>query len=382
MPIPLPDGARPQPVLFQPEEVLRGTRITAYRFDLLSPTEELIGPLDGVEGGNVEWTAYTAIKGGGALDVLDRKQEVDWLNVRVHPVALLSSTGLEEPTEVGLGIYLPAAPVEQWTALGRSWRVELLDKLTVLEEIVTDEDGNPVTYVAPIGANVLALVVDLIQSLGETAPAIEPDAKVLTQSMVWDVGTSILTIINDLLQANGYGSIWTDGMGQFRVTPYVPPSARTPVYEALAPFTPGEQSLMSPEWTNDRDIYSIPNRYVAISSGSGDEEAMVAVATNEDPASPFSYQARGRWVTHVQTDVEASSQADLLARAQMGLAQMSSVTSGITISHVYLPDLRLNETVRFTNPAAGLDLLCYVTKTNVEFDPTALCQSEIREAVI
>lgn len=382
MPIPLPAGHQPTPILFEPTAVLTGARVTGFRFDLLTNNEEDLGTLDGVEDGELEWTAFTAIKGGGSLQVTDRGSPVDWLNVRVRPVVLLSSVGAEEPEEHGLGVYLAAAPVEEWDALGLSRKVELLDKLSVLDgDIVTDSNGDPVTFVAPIGANVIATVVDLIEGAGESAAAIEPGSKVLAASMTWDVGTSVLQIINELLEAAGYASLWSDGWGQFQVTPYVAPADRPPVYEALSPFTPGDTSVMAPEWQRDRDIYSIPNRYVAISQGSGDEEALVAVATNEDPTSPFSYQARGRWVTRVVTGVEATSQADLLARAKMGLAQASSVTSGISIEHLYLPDLILNSTVRFTNPQAGLDFLCYVTKTSITFDPTALCKSEIREAI-
>lgn len=382
MPLILPPGLLPTPILFEPAEVLSGTRVTGFRFDLLTRSEDVFGTLSGVEGGSVEWTTFSAIKAGGSLEVTDKGQDVDWLNVRIRPMALLRGIGAEPDVEHGLGVYLAAAPKESWSALGRSWRVELLDKLSVLEDIVTDVDGNPVTYVAPIGANVLDLVRDLIESVGEKTDAILDDSKVLAQSMTWDVGTTILQIINDLLQAHGYTSLWSDGLGQFRTAPYVSPADRTPVYEALSPFTAGDESLMAPEWERDRDIYSIPNRYVAISQGSGDTEALVAVATNTDPASPFSYPSRGRWVTQVVTGVEASSLADLQARAKMGLAQASSVTSGISIEHIFLPDMHINETVRFNNPGAGLDILCYVTKTSIEFDPTALVKSEIREAVV
>jgi hypothetical protein len=383
MPIILPPGLLPVPVLFEPEEVLSGSRSTEYVFDLMDHTEQLIGSLTNVSGGSIEWTSGTAIKAGGSITVTDLGQQIDWLNVRIRPRCLVSSVGTEEPIETGLGVYLAAAPVEDWDETGRVWSVELLDKLSLLDgDIVTDLNGDPVTYVAPVGANVIQIVVDLIEGIGETAPAIVPDTKVLANSMTWDVGTSILQIINDLLEAAGYASLWTDGWGQFRAEPYVSPANRTPVYEALNPFSKGDGSLMGPKWRNDKDIYGIPNRYVAISQGSGDEESLVAVATNEDPSSPFSYQARGRWVTRVVTGVEATSQEDLEARALMGLSQASSVTAGISLEHVFLPDLLINRTVKFTNPDAGLDLLCYVTKTSVEFDPTALCKTEIREAVV
>lgn len=383
MPIALPSGFRPAPPLFEPTEVLTGTRVTRYRFDLLDNEENLVGEIAGVEDGSVDWTSGTAIKAGGSIQVQDTGQVIDWLNCRIRPMALVTSTGAEDPSEYGLGVYLASAPVEDWSDIGRSWKVELLDKLSILDsDIVTDSSGNPVTYVAPIGANVLQTVADLIAGVGEASPAILPDTKTLTASMTWDVGTSVLQVVNDLLEAAGYTSLYTDGMGQFRTEPYVSPANRTPVYQSLSPFTHGEDSLMSPDWERDRDIYSIPNRYVAVAQGDGAVEGLVAVEINDDPLSPFSFTARGRWVTRVVTGVEATSQADLQARAKMGLAQASSVTSGLTINHVYLPALTLNAAIRFVNPDAGLDMLCYVTQTTIQFDPTALCKSEIREAVL
>jgi hypothetical protein len=66
----------------------------------------------------------------------------------------------------------------------------------------------------------------------------------------------------------------------------------------------------------------------------------------------------------------------------MGLAQASSVTSGLTVTHRYLPDLKVGDVLRFFHPDAGLDLLCYVTRTETELQAGAFCKTEIREAVV
>lgn len=383
MPVQLPVGLTPTPLAFEPSDILTAGQVVGYRFELLTTDEVVLGSLEGVSGGGVDWSAFTAVKGGGSLQVTDLGQDVDWLNTRIRPFVLLRGLGVEEPIEHGLGIFLPSAPKESWTSLGRSWNVELLDKCSVLDQdIVTDVDGNPVPFVAPVGANVLEVVIDLIAGVGEAVPAIEPDNVYLTSSMVWEVGTPVLKIINELLAAGGYSSLGLDEMGQFRVQRYQSPAQRDPVYSAEAPFVVGNRSVLSPSWERDRDIYSIPNRYVAIGQGSDEAEAPVAVATNTAETSPFSYQSRGRWITRVVTGVEATSQAELESRALMGLAQASSVTSGISLSHRFLPELVVNSTIRFTHPDAGLDLLCYVTKTSVPFKATELCKSEIQEAVV
>jgi hypothetical protein len=384
MPLILPSGLTPTPALFQPEEALAGGQVVGYRFDRLSSEEALLGVIDGVEGGRLASSAANAIKTTGTLTVHDLGQDIDWLNDRVRPVALIEGLDGAGETEHPLGVYIAAAPKEAWSEMGRVWEVELMDKLSILDQdIATDEDGNPILYVAQVGSNVVDLVKALIEGAGEATPAIEPDSKALSSDMTWDLGTPLLAIINGLLEAAGFASLWVDNEGQYRVTPYTSPAQREPVYSQEAPFVVGDRSVLSPDWTRDRDIYSIPNRYVAIGQGDGETEAPVAVVTNTDVNSPFSYQARGRWVTRVVTGVEATSEADLETRALMGLAQASSVTSGLSIQHRFLPDLKVNDVIRFHHPDAGLDLLCYVTRIETDLGGAdSLCRTEIREAVV
>lgn len=374
--IQLPAGVRAIPVRLGLDNRLAGVRVTRYRYDLLDNDENLLGTMTSVQSGSLDWSSFTAIKGSGTCTVKDRGQGYDWLNLRIRPTAILDTTD-EHP----LGVFIPSAPVEDWDDTGRVWNLELLDKNSLLDQdVAMGSDGNPVTYTVAAGANILGAVATIIQGIGESAAALTPSAAVLAAPMVWETGTTLLRIVNDLLEAAGYSSLWCDGMGQYRADPYVSPRDRVPVYEDLAPFHRGDTSLMSPQMTRDRDIYSIPNRYVAVSAGTDTAEALVAVATNTDPASPFSYPSRGRWITRTSTGVEAASQAELDARAKMGLAQASSVQNGLALSHQYLPELGINNVITFVN--GDLNLLCYVTKMSVPLDPTALCKSEIQEAVV
>jgi hypothetical protein len=198
--------------------------------------------------------------------------------------------------------------------------------------------------------------------------------------VTWDAGTTRLKIINDLLDAANYFSLWCDGHGRYRATKYQAPKDRTPIYRAQAPLVAGESSLFSPDWEDDHDIYGVPNRYVAIQTGDGDDEGLTAVATNEDPDSRFSFDARGRWITEVEDGVEATGQAALDAYAERKLAAATDVESKISISHVYLADLLVNEVVEFS--AGDLDgILTTVTNTEVTLDPAELVKTKLRKVV-
>lgn len=365
-----------------------------YRFDLLDRKENPTGTVKSVmPGGELKWHRTKSIKSGGKMKIQDIGQKIDWLNVRVKPVRVhnrLDGTVEEYP----LGVFLTSAPVEVWSMEGRTWDVELLDKCSILDsDIVTNEDGDPVTFSATAGDRVVDLVVELIERTGEDTPAIsrEISDRSINTDMTWEIGTTLLKICNELLNASGHFSLWCDEEGQFQVTPYEPPADRAVVYAdgtefgLDTPFSNGPSSLMSPDWTRDLDTYAIPNRWVCITQGDADQEGIVAVAVNEDPESPFSSVSRGtpgnpRWVTQVETGVEAVDEDSLLARAEQALADATSTTVGIEVDHMFLPEVKINSVVHFVNEAAdGLDMLASVLNTTVPFDPVALCKTEFRE---
>lgn len=367
-------------------ELLTGGRVTDYRFDLLDHAENVLGVLDSVSpGGNLSWDAEASVKGGGSLPVTDDGLAVDWLSVRIQVTVLLSRPEDATLVETPIGVFLPSAPVEDWSATGRVWKVELLDKLSILDtDVVVDAGtGQAVSYALSAGANVIATVAALIQATGEVTPAIGPGTETTAADLFWDIGTSRLKIINDLLDSANYFSLWCDGAGQYQVTKYVAPHLRTPVYTSIGPFTYGETALMDPDWSRERDIYGVPNRYVVIAQGDGSTAALTATATNVDPTSPFSYPSRGnRWITQVETNVEAVDAAALLAYATRQLSAATSVAGSIKAKHLYLPNLLVNTVIQFINPDAGLDILCTVKQTDVPLDPTGLCASTLREVLL
>lgn len=476
-------------VLFNPDEVLTGGRVTYYQFDLLDPGENLIGQLRGVAGGDISIDAYSAVKatgkltvatdpafsrlrdnqpdflgvqinaplgpsatataatgapadrflcadaGAGSISVGDRvivtdsasqpkdgnaytvrfktssagtttvffttsagfgvaigdllkvvtvsfEQRVDWLNARIRPMIRIARLGGgDDPlgTLVPVGVFLCAAPVEQWEVTGLTRQVELADKLSILDQDIASGDPSGIAaYALDTGTNIINTVKALIAETGEVAPAIAPDAKVLASPMVWEIGATRLKVVNDLLDAAGYFSLYCDGQGQYQATPYVQPADRVPVYSSIAPFSSGPQSLMDPSWTRDRDIYSIPNRYLLVGQGNGTNPALTSLATNVDPDSPYSFPSRGRWVTVTEVGVEAASQAELDTLARARLSRATSVTNQLTVKHAFLPDLHVNSVIRFVNPDSGLDTYCYVVNTTITFDPTALCQTVMR----
>jgi hypothetical protein len=397
VPILVPSGIVPIKSLTT-DDVLYGDRVTSYRWEVLahsSGSDHLVGFLDGVVEGSasLSWSSNAAVKGTGSMKVLDLDTAADGLmtisqlalvSARVRPVLVID--GLPD---IPLGVFLFSAAPEAWAGTGRTYSAELLDRSTVLDQDSVDE-----SYTVDATTPILQAVAAVIASAGES---IDVDATVtdtLASPMVWEAGTSKLRIVNDLLAALNYNSLWVDGVGRFQATPYVVPAKRSLTYELLnrpRELIDGADSIYSDEWSRDLDMFAVPNKVVAVQSGSDGAPALVGEYTNTDPASPFSYPSRGRWITSVLTDVEVpdySNEADpqaatvafLVAKAQQSLIAASAVQATVKVKHLPVP-LRVLDVMRFKNVPAGIDARHVVTSITLDANPLGLMETTLQEVI-
>ena len=362
---------------------VNGARETRFRFEVMDRNEKLIGDLKGVTGGNLAWSSKSSIHSSGSIDMSDLGENVDWLNSRVK-ITVYTKDDDGEETATPVGVYMPAAPVHEWDDGARTYTLELLDKLSMLDtDIITDSRGNAETYTVKKGTNIIRTVKAIIADLGESSPAIveEESPETAQADIVFPAGTSRLKIINDLLDAANYFSLWCDGAGRFRVTKYRAPKDRTPIYQMEEPLAEGENSLLGVAWTHDEDLYSIPNRVVAVQQGDEEEEGLSSVADLNilDPGSRFNQKNRGRFVTEVYDGVEATSQANLDAWAERKLDDLVNASNKVEIEHVFLPDLLMNETILFR--AGDVEMTGAVTNTEFDLDPQAMVKTKLRSVL-
>lgn len=362
---------------------VNGARETRFRFEVMDRNEKLIGDLKGVTGGNLAWSSKSSIHSSGSIDMSDLGENVDWLNSRVK-ITVYTKDDDGEETATPVGVYMPAAPVHEWDDGARTYTLELLDKLSMLDtDIITDSRGNAETYTVKKGTNIIRTVKAIIADLGESSPAIveEESPETAQADIVFPAGTSRLKIINDLLDAANYFSLWCDGAGRFRVTKYRAPKDRTPIYQMEEPLAEGENSLLGVAWTHDEDLYSIPNRVVAVQQGDEEEEGLSSVADLNilDPGSRFNQKNRGRFVTEVYDGVEATSQANLDAWAERKLDDLVNAANKVEIEHVFLPDLLMNDTILFR--AGDVEMTGAVTNTEFDLDPQAMVKTKLRSVL-
>lgn len=344
---------------------LLGSRTESWRWDMLTNRGGPLGTLDGVEDGSLEMSIFNTIRSGGNLTYAG-PDPVDWNRVRLQPwITVGSPVGeLSWP----MGVYIPATPAAGHDDVGTTYEVELYDKLLVLEQDKVDK-----SHAVPAGATVTAAIRALILGAGETMVAITDSTEKLRSPMVWEAGTSKLAIINELLEVINYFSLWCDGFGAYRAEPYVDPDRR-PIERTLRD---DEAGLYLPKFTHTEDTFNIPNKVVLVSQSDGDTPALVAVATNTDPNSPFSYPSRGRWVTFSETGVETTSQAVFNAVASRRLSSLASVSSTFDIEHAMIP-LDLNDAVRFIREARNISGVAVVQKMSISTTPGSLVKTTLR----
>lgn len=374
--------------------ILYQSRITGWRYEVLthdSTTGEdtLAGFLDGVTDAGIRSSLYKAVKLSATMTVADLETpeggkltagDVDLVTARIRPVLLI--TGLPE---MPFGVYVITAAPEAWSATGRTYHLELHEKTVVLDQDCVEE-----TFTAGTTDPVLTIVQQVVESAGETITVDASVTLTLSKPLVWEAGTSKLTIVNDLLDAINYNALWSDGTGELQATPYVTPANRPVNYDVLAgierELVDGDTSIYLSEWGRDKDSYDVPNKVITVSSGSGDAEALIGIAFNEDPASPYSYPSRGRWITRTVTGVEvpdgdeAAQLAFLDARAERTLIAASSVQAAVQVTHLPVP-MRVSEVVRFASAPASIDARHVVVGFELDCAPAGLMRSSMQELV-
>ena len=226
---------------------------------------------------------------------------------------------------------------------------------------------------------VLEAVRGLIASVTSGVPVVFDDSTAtLAAAITWSDDTSKLAIINQLLAAIGWNPLWADPMGRLRSEPVVDPAIR----EIKWAFTDDAGSLIVPGWKRTTNRSGIPNRLRCIQRVDGNKPADVAVVTNEDPNSPFSFQGRGgRWITRTERDVDAADFDTLQTIAAQKLREQTQVTGEFSFSHPVL-DFSVGDVVTFRHSRIGpTPIRCQCTSQRITCRAGQMVASTFQEVV-
>ena len=352
---------------------LTGHRAARWVWDMLDKDENHLGDFAGISGGSIDINVHADTRASGSFTWHGTWDDLpDWDQLRVRPryvAEFPDGSSVDWP----MGVYLLATPALTDDDGAVSGTVDFYDKTLILRQDAIEE-----AFGLDVGTDVTGAVRALVEgSVQAGVVAVEDSDQTLRTAMVWPAGTSKLRIVNDLLAAIDYFAVWSDDVGTLRAAPYRPPSQRPVEYR----FVDGHNAIFTSGWTQERDTFEVPNKVIAISEGDGNMEALVSVATLDelDVSHPLGYGKRGRWVTRVEENVEATSQEVLDAYAYRLIRESVQTAQGVEFTHAPIP-LAMNG--RYTFAHSGRDAVYGVLQqTRIDCTPAALWASTIREAV-
>lgn len=291
--------------------------------------------------------------GSATIDVTDSLGEY---YVRAYLITI--QNGVEEKHP--LGTFLVQTPSTSFDGKTKSISIDAYTPLLELKE-----NPPPLGYFVLKGENVMDTAYRLTRE-HVRAPVVVPSCSInLYHDFVADTSDTWLTFVNDLM-SNAKYNFMLDEMGRILFAPKQDTASLRPVWT----YDDNNSSILYPEISIDRDIYSIPNVVEVIYSNGSDH--YYAKAVNDDPNSPISTVNRGRPITHRVTDPDligdpTENQIDEYARQL--LRDMSSVEYTLTYTHGYCP-ARVGDCVRLNYSRAGLrDVKAKIISQTIKCEP-------------
>lgn len=357
-----------------------------YRVMLTTPDGQDIGLLDGVESGSVTLSATSRLRASGQLSLTETSQRIDWFNM--HARVDYVPVGMEGWP---VATFVMSSPTRSVNDHRVTREVELLSTLAYLDRMATDRiehvenahltDNERWGLIGRYAAKARNLRMGF-RKFGDYGSVGKPS--LINEPIAYDVGTNVLTMLNDCARLVGWGALTPDPYGVITGGPYIRPSRR-PVSHV---FREGDSAIHSADWTIDRDIFSVPNVVVCVGTPGSDETqrgdskfyagpspAVVGVARNDNSGDPLSTVNRGE-VVHVETGVKATSQAAINQVAQRILTEKAMPAASLVIEHLPI-NIRPGDVVEFISQ--GQRLRGAVQEMKIPLSPTALVTTTIKE---
>lgn len=185
-------------------------------------------------------------------------------------------------------------------------------------------------YVAE-GADVMNTAYRL---MGEAVrmPVVKPmSVGTIQDDFVAETNDTWLSFNSDLISTAGY-HFGLDEMSRLLFEPDQDLSAMRPSYE----YAEDEYSLLYPDYSWEKDLYSIPNVVEVVYTGS--TRTLTGRAVNDDPSSPTSTVARGREIPKRITDAAFSGEPTaqtVQQYAEQKLKELSTLSVTYSYKHGY-----------------------------------------------
>lgn len=291
-------------------------RVEEFRYYLLDkydqpklPGNSSTNRLWNVLGGDISYNSLGRLKSSLAVKIRDEPGlNIDYMNDRIKVICSIDNV------EYPLGIFLISSPNRDISG------IEIIRNLTCYSKLkILDNDKVLNRYYVPSGANVVNQVIML---LGDEPYEITPSNATTSKAHEWEIGTSKLDVINELLDVINYVALIPGSDGKFISYPYKVPSERIHTIE----YIEGIDSIISPNMTEDIDFFDVPNIFVRYTNDIDISPPIIATYPLQKGDEPITIDGRPPNVSAESVE-DISSQDALYAKCKQDAYNSRSVYS-------------------------------------------------------
>lgn len=222
--------------------------------------------------------------------------------------------------EYSAGIYSVSTLTDKYTDNEHDVNIESYDRCFLLQSTRTET-----MYHISSGTNYVEAVKELLSKAGIALYIARPTTSTMsTDREDWDIGTSYLAIINQLLSEINYSPIWfnSDGYAMIQPEPAITP-------ENISHRLIGNEiTVLGENCSSVLDIYNAPNVIIAVCNNPDSDTPLTSVAVNDNPLSSLSVFNRGRRISQVYRvdNIADQSALDEYANKIMNESMLTSET--------------------------------------------------------
>lgn len=258
---------------------------------------------------------------------------------------------------------LAACPTDKFTGRRKTNSLECYSMLKIASDVML-----PRGWYAPIEANSGQLLRDLLGVVGvdiHISDTAQPPN--LTQAIIAEQGETKLSMADKILDSmSDSNTIWRmrlDGYGEI----YIEPISSDP----LAIFDSMSNDVIETDVTVSYDWFSAPN----ILRCTLDDSFAIAKDENED--SPLSIQNRHREVWLENTDVTLNTNETLGEYAQRMLKYYQQISTTVSYTRRFIPDIYPADRVRINYPAQNLTGTYMISDQTIDLGYNARTSEEV-----
>ena len=310
-----------------------------------------------------------------AYDANGHVVDVDWLSDEIKPILIIDGE------EHSLGVLSPSTVTVDKTNTGESVKIEAYDRCW----IVRDTKIESILHLSQ-GAKYTDVIEQRLTASGIGAIISVPSAAVLTEDREdWAVGTSNLTIVNDLLKEINYKQLFFNSDGVAMLEPKASATAAnikhilsTKKQEVRDPKTIGILP-MSLNISFETDVYNMPNVFVCTCANPDKSGIMTARAENTNPQSPLSVLRRGRRIVDFENINNIASQEELQNYVDQKRNRSMITGEVISCETLLYPGFGVDDVTAIQTDV--LNDLCVETEWEMELKPGGKMRHTIERVV-